>query len=99
MQSMPIGICVSALFRTVVNHKISLILKTRVYQPLVLSCHSMRLYPRISTRSTQNVGEISRPTGVSKRVCRSLPWLNRLVRGVPNLRNGKKTNVSNILYM
>jgi hypothetical protein len=86
---MPISINISALLRTIVNHEISLILETRVYQPLVISCHGVRLYPRISTRSTENVGEISRPTGVSKRVRRSRPWLNRLVCGVPNLRNGK----------
>ena len=96
---MPIGIDVSALFRAIVNHKIGLILETRVYQPPVLSCHGMRLYPRISTWSTQNVGEISCPAGVSKRVRRSLPWLNRLLCGVPNLRNSKKTNVNNILCM
>jgi len=82
---MPIGISISALFRTIVNHEISLFLETRVDQPLILSCHRVRLYPRISTRSTQNVGKISRTTGVSKRVHRSLPWLNRLVCGVPNL--------------
>jgi len=82
---MPIRINISALFRTVVNGEISLVLKTRVYQSLVLSCHGVRLYPRISTRTTQNVGKIPCPTGVSKRVRRSLPWLNRLVCGVPNL--------------
>jgi hypothetical protein len=96
---MPISISISALVCTIVHHEISLILETRVYQPLVLSCHGVRLYPRISTRSTQNIGEVSRPTGVGKRVCRSLPWLNRLVCGVPNLRNSKKSNVNNVLYM
>jgi hypothetical protein len=89
---MPIPI--SFLFRTIVHDKISLILKTRVYQPLVLRRHGMGLYPRISTRTTQNVGEISRPAGMSKGVRRSLPWHNRLVCGVPDLRNSKKSNVN-----
>jgi len=69
----------------IIHDKISLILKTRVHQPLVLRRHSMGLYPRISTRTTQNVGEITRPAGMSKGVRRSLPWLNRLVCGVPDL--------------
>lgn len=90
---MPIPI--SCLSRTIVHDKVSLILKTRIYQPLVLRCHSMGLYPRISTRATQNVGEISRPAGMSKGVHRSLPWHNRLVCGVPDLRNSKKSNVNN----
>lgn len=89
---MPIG----SLFRIIVHDKVSLILKTRIYQPLVLSRHGVGLYPRISTGTTQSIGEISRPTGMSKRVRRSLPWLNRLVRGVPDLRK-TKSNVNNLL--
>ena len=84
---MPIGIAISTLFRTIVHDEISLILKTRVYQPLVLSRDGVGLYPRISARATQNVGEISRPTVVGERVRRSLPTLKRLLRRVPNLRH------------
>lgn len=80
---------VSTLFRTIVYDKISSILNTRVHQPLVLSHHGVGLHPRISAWTTQNVGEISRPTGVRKRVRSRLPRLERLLCGIPNLRNSK----------
>jgi hypothetical protein len=94
---MPIGIAISTLFRTIVHDKINLILKTRVYQSLVLSRDGVGLYPRISARTTQNVGEISRPTGVGKRVQRCLRRLKRLLCRVPNLRNTSPTSI--IPYM
>ena len=85
-------------FHAIVYGKISLIFEIRIYHPLVFSRNSMRLYPRITTRTTQNVGKISRPTRVGKRVWRSLPRLNRLVRGIPKLRNSKH-NVNISLYI